>query len=181
MRLERARQLSESMVDGDVLRRAMRRVSSPVTVVTAEGMGEVRGITVGSFTSVSLDPPLISFLVACEARMHDVIADAAGYAVHVLSSEQARLATIFAEPDRTGPEQFAAVSCELDDNDIPSLTDAPVVFHSTPYAMHPAGDHSLFIGRVRSVTLGVSDSPLVYWDGSYYRLGVRLPERVWPF
>lgn len=159
----------------------MRRVPSPVTVVTAAGMGEVRGITAGSFTSVSLDPPLISFLVACEARMHDVIADAAGYAVHVLSSEQARLATIFAEPDRTGPEQFTGVSYELDANGIPILTDALVVFHSTPFAMHPAGDHSLFIGRVRGVTLGASDSPLVYWDGSYYRLGVRLPERVWPF
>ena len=159
----------------------MRRVPSPVTVVTAMRMGEMRGITVGSFTSVSLDPPMVSFLVARQARMHDVIADAAEYVVHVLSSEQARLATIFAEPDRTGPEQFAAVSHELDDKDISIITGAAVIFHNTPYAMHPAGDHSLFIGRVRSVTLGTPESPLVYWDGSYYRLGVCLPERVWPF
>ncbi len=97
-------------MDGQVLRHVMRHVPSPVTVVTAAGAGERRGITIGSFTSVSLEPPLISLNVAREAQMHPVLAAASHFAVHVLREDQAHLARRFSLPDLTSADQFEGVA-----------------------------------------------------------------------
>ena len=72
-------------VDGETLRQVMRRVPSPVTVVTAASAEEVRGITIGSFTSVALEPPLVCFNVNHAAEMHNLPLAAPRYAVQVLS------------------------------------------------------------------------------------------------
>ena len=159
----------------------MRLVPSPVTVVTAAGPGGIRGMTVGSFTGVSLDPPLISFNVAHASRMHDVIVTAEHFAVHVLSEAQANLSTLFAAPDRTGEEQFGGLAYALDAEGVPVLSEAVVVFQCTPFALHPAGDHSLLVGQVRGITSGEPTKPLVYYDRSYWRLGRTIAGRVWPF
>ncbi len=165
---------------GERLRLAMRRVPSSVTVVTAAARGEIRGITVGSFTSVSLDPPLISFNVAREASMHRVIVGANNFAVHLLADTQADLSTVFAEPHRVGEEQFEKIDHTMGEFGVPVLVDVAVVFHCVVWAVHPAGDHSLVIGRVRGVDKGEDTGPLVYFDRSYHHLGDRLPIRVWP-
>jgi flavin reductase (DIM6/NTAB) family NADH-FMN oxidoreductase RutF len=78
-------------VPGDAFRAVMRRVPSPVVVVTAQGPREARGITIGSFTSLALDPPLVSFNVGCGARMHEVMEACDRFAVHVLGEEQTHL------------------------------------------------------------------------------------------
>ena len=155
----------------------MRRVPSPVTVVTAAGPDERRGMTVGSFTSVSLDPPLVSFNVALDAQMHDLIADAKHFAVHILSDQQAQLSNNFAVPDRTGEEQFAAIPHRLDANGTPILEDALAVFFCTRYATYPAGDHTLVVGQVLDIEAGLDGSPLVYFDRSYRHLGDKVNSR----
>ena len=170
------------MVDiGERMRLAMRRVPTPVTVVTAAARDEIRGITVGSFTSVSLNPPLISFNVARQARMHGVIVEAENFAVHLLADTQADLSTAFAEPHKAGGEQFRGIDHTMGDFGVPVLVDAAVVFHCVAWAVHPGGDHSLVIGRVRRVEKGEEADPLVYFDRCYHHLGDRLPVRVWPF
>ena len=159
------------MIDGDKLRMTMRRVPSPVTIVTAAGPDEMRGITVGSFTSVSLDPPLVSFNVALDAQMYDLIVEAEHFVVHILSDRQAQLSTHFAVPDRSGEEQFAPFPYRLDANGTPILEDVLAVFFCAHYATYPAGDHTLVVGQVFDIAASVDGSPLVYFDRSYRRLG----------
>src|SRR5690606_11818136 len=140
-----------SNVDGERLRAVMRRLPSPVTVVTVQGEREMRGITIGSFTSTSLDPPLISFNVEQAAQMHDFLVGATHYAVHLLGVDQAHLSDHFAMPERTGAEQFASVAFHRDARGTPVLDDVLAVLHCTHYAVYEAGDHSIFVGEVVEV------------------------------
>ena len=165
------------MIDGDKLRMAMRRVPSPVTVVTAAGPDEMRGMTVGSFTSVSLDPPLVSFNVALDAQMHGLITGVEHFVVHILSDRQAGLSNNFAIPDRSGQEQFASIPYSLDANGTPILGDALAIFFCTHHATYPAGDHTLVVGQVLDIAAGIEGSPLVYFDRSYRCLGEKVNSR----
>ncbi len=156
----------------------MRRIPSPVTVVTAAGGGQRRGITIGSFVSVSLDPPLISFNVSRDAQMHPLIVEASLFAVHILTGEQAYLSNHFAIPDLSGEEQFASVAYHLDDDGTPILEDVLAVFFCRRYAVYDAGDHSLLLGQVLNVTEQVEGNPLLYFDRSYRRVGEKIEAGV---
>lgn len=161
----------ETSTDGEALRAVMRRMPTPVTVVTVRGAHEMRGITIGSFTSTSLAPPLICFNVEREARMHDVLRAAPRYAVHFLSDHQAPLSDHFALPDRTGAQQFDPVDYHLDAHGTPVLDGALAVLHCTPYAVYDAGDHSIFVGEVIEIDEGDEGAPLLYFNRAYRRVG----------
>lgn len=156
-----------TMVDGAVLRGVMRRLPSPVTVVTAANGEEARGITIGSFTSVSLEPPLISFNVEREAQMHDVLTSAARFAVHFLSEEQAPLCTRFARPDCSGAEQFAEVAHAFDGHGTPLLEGVLAILHCRPYAALEAGDHTIVVGEVVAVEAYAEGAPLLYYNRTF--------------
>lgn len=149
----------------------MRRVPAPVTVVTAAGTDEARGITIGSFTSVSLDPPLISFNVAKDAQMHAVIQAAPRFAVHILTDEQAHLSNRFAMPDLSGAEQFAEVDYRLDDYGTPLLPDVLARLACRPYAHYEAGDHTIVVGEVVDLDLDVTQEPVLYFNRRYCAVG----------
>jgi flavin reductase (DIM6/NTAB) family NADH-FMN oxidoreductase RutF len=161
----------QEKLDGNMLRSAMRRVPSPVTVVTVAGADELRGITIGSFTSVSLEPSLICFNVAHDAQAHEVIIHAERFAVHILTDEQAYLSDHFAIPDRTGEEQFADLEYRLDQHGTPLLNDALTIFHCKHFATHPAGDHTLLLGEVTAIQEYRAGEPLIYYDRTYRSIG----------
>ncbi len=149
----------------------MRRLPSPVTVITARGAAEMRGITIGSFTSTSLEPPLISFNVEKGAQMHDVLAGAARYAVHLLGEVHAGVSDRFAIPDRTGEEQFDGLAYHLDAYGTPVLDGMLGVLHCVHYAVYEAGDHSIFVGEVVDVDEGAAGQPVLYFNRAYRRVG----------
>ena len=171
----------ERGVGGEMLRAVMRRVASPVTVVTAASRGVLRGATIGSFTSVSLEPALVSFNVQKGSSLHDVLRAADAFAVHLLGDDQADLATHFALPDLTSAEQFRGVAhaYAADAPDEPPLLHGVFgVLHCRTWAVHDVGDHALFLGRVERVTGGEARSassgqagPLLYFDRSYRAVG----------
>jgi flavin reductase (DIM6/NTAB) family NADH-FMN oxidoreductase RutF len=162
----------EGGVDGDMLRAVMRRVASPVTVVTAAADGEARGATIGSFTSVSLDPPLVSFNVQRESSFYATISRADAFAIHLLTDGQAELANHFALPDLTSEAQFRNVPhVQLEPGLPPILRDTFGVLHCQRYAVHEAGDHALFIGRVERVIEAEGTGPLLYYARSYRAVG----------
>lgn len=161
----------ESPVDGQVFRMIMRRVPSPVTVVTADDRGDPRGITIGSFTSASLDPPLISFNVDKEAQMYDVLLDVSRFAVHVLTDRQAHLSEHFAVPDATSEQQFGSVAYQRDEYGTPILNDVLAVLHCRKYAVYEAGDHSIFVGEVQGMKEAVGGMPVLYFDRTYRSVG----------
>ena len=156
-------------VDGETLRQVMRRVPSPVTVVTAASAQEARGIT-----SVALDPPLIGFNVNHDAQMHDVLLDASRFAVHVLSEAQAPLANHFAVPDRPGSEQFRTVPHVINGYGTPVLDDATAVLHCVHHEVFTAGDKSIIIARVVDVEADEDGGAVLYYQRSYRGVGDEL-------
>jgi flavin reductase (DIM6/NTAB) family NADH-FMN oxidoreductase RutF len=164
------------VVDGAALRQVMRRVPSPVVVVTAptEG-GAARGITIGSFASLSLHPPLVCFNVTQTAAMHDPLLGAGRFAVHVLGEAQAHLAEHFALPSLTGAEQLAAVEHTHDAHGTPVLADVAAVLHCTLHTTFAAGDHTVVVGRVAAVDAPPNErGAVLYYQRAYRRVGEEL-------
>ena len=147
---------------GDALRGALRAVPSPVVVVTAgpDG-GEARGATIGSFASVSLDPPLVSFNVTHGTRLHRALDDAGTFTVHLLAADQADAASHFARPDAA--DRAAEGAAHLDG--------ALGTLRCTVAARHAAGDHTIVVGAVVRVTPGRDAAPLLYYRQSYRGIG----------
>ena len=155
-------------------RASMRRVPSPVVVVTARGPQEARGITIGSFSSVALDPPLVSFNVARESRMFEVMEQCERFAVHVLGENQAHLAKQFAVPDLSGPEQFESVPHVRTAHGTPILEGGSAVLYCRPHDSVPAGDHRLYVGLVIEAEERPDRGAVVYYKSGYRGVGSEL-------
>lgn len=154
--------------EADKLIRIMRQLTYPVTVVTARAGSRVRGITIGSFTSLSLDPPLISFNVACDSQMHELFEQASSFVVHFPGASQEALCTRFALPDQSDEEQFDSI--ELDKTDPtapPLLAGVNSRLHCRLEELKPTGDHSIVIGRVIRSELLREGPAILYMEGQY--------------
>lgn len=152
----------------------MRRVPSPVVVVTAQGAGQIRGITIGSFTSVAIDPPLVSFNVRHVGGMHDVLSAADRFAVHLLGEGQAHLAKHFAIPDLTGQEQFEKVNHVIDAHGTPILDDVPSVLVCEPYRKLVLDDDTIHVGHVVHIEERDEDGAVLYYQRNYRKVGSEL-------
>lgn len=155
----------------DDLKQTMRRLPYPVTIVTAAVGQEKRGITIGSFTSLSLDPPLISFNVDFEAQMNPLIKKATHFSVHIPASDQAHLCNHFAVSGRSGNEQFISVEHQPNQFGTPILKDVPCVLHCGSYTWFETGDHSIIVGKVLDVERRNENTGLLYYDQSYHSIG----------
>jgi len=160
---------AEPGVEADVFREAMRRVASPVVVVTVEPEGQgPRGATIGSFTSLALEPPLVSFNVTRDSRLHDALRATRRFAVHLLAADQADLAARFADPNLDGEAQLAPYRHRRPGGGTPPvLEDALGVLLCHREKCVTAGDHSIFVGRVYHVIHGHEGPPLVYHARAY--------------
>ena len=156
---------------GGALRSVLQGLPAPVVVVTARAADGPRGATIGSFTSVSLDPPLVSFNVTHGTRIHDALAGAGAWAIHLLSAEQAAVASHFAVPDLSGAEQFAPFP-HLDTEGRPPLLRGTLgVLLCRPEARVEAGDHTVWIAAVTELVDGAGSAPLLYYRQSYRAVG----------
>lgn len=159
------------VVDGKHLRRCLGRFATGVTVVTFAAPEGVRGVTVNSFTSVSLDPPLVLVSIARKARSCEAL-EARPFAINVLRSDQIDTAYQFA--GRPRPD-VAPHWEHLDDTDpfAPSLSDAIAVFQCRPWRRYDGGDHVLVVGEVVGAE-SRSGEPLLFSDGAFAVRGMRL-------
>ncbi|MER5809360.1 flavin reductase family protein [Streptomyces sp. NPDC002033] len=146
--------------------RVMAQVPAPVTVVTTvDATGRRWGFTASSFTSLSLDPPLVLVCPAKTASCHEAFVTGTRFLVNVLAADQADIAGHFA---RSGADKFAGTPmrpCELG---LPGLPDATARIACTLYDVLDGGDHSILVGRVEAVHAGGAD-PLVYHDRQFTR------------
>ena len=156
---------------GAALRSILREVASPVVVVTTQTADGPRGATIGSFTSVSLDPPLVSVNVTHETQLHAALVTAGTWAVHLLSAAQAALAEHFATPDLDGTAQLAPFPHVAPDDGPPLLRDTLGVLRCRPHARFEAGDHTVFVGEVVDLIEGAGSHPLLYYRQSYRGIG----------
>ena len=158
-------------INVDVFKAIMRNVPMPVTIVTVAGEHGSRGITIGSFTSASLDPCLISFNIKRTSRIHEMIIDATWFAVHLLSTEHAHLSRHFALSDLTPSEQFSGVAYHAGASGTPILDDAFAVILCRLHSVFEAGDHSIILGEVVEVSGTETYAPMVYLNRAYRRIG----------
>lgn len=145
-------------------RELLARHATGVVVVTTVVDGADHAMTANSFTSVSLNPPLVLFCVQKEARFHAAIEVADVWVVNVLAAAQAPAARWFAERGRPLERQMEVVEHTRDSDGIPRLTGSLGYLRCTTQARHDAGDHSIVVGRVTAVERGEPAESLVYLD-----------------
>lgn len=161
--------------DDQSFRLFMRRVAAPVVVVTTRGGEEARGMTASSFSSLSLDPLLVSFNVTIGSQMHAAISKAQTFVVNVLSEEQAPLAAFFALPNLSGEDQFRHWPHGKTDDGAPVLDETLGALECRIQQRIQAGDHIVVIGEVSQIYEGDEAlRPLLYYDRHYVRVGRRV-------
>jgi flavin reductase (DIM6/NTAB) family NADH-FMN oxidoreductase RutF len=148
-------------------RDTLARWASGVTVVTARADGQPVGMTAASFSSLSLDPPLVLVCVAHSAQAHDGLVGAPGFAIHVLGASQAEMSARFAKP---GPDKFAGFPDERGPYDVPLLPYGVARLVCERHDALDGGDHTILIGRVVETELAGTD-PLLYCNRAYGKLG----------
>jgi flavin reductase (DIM6/NTAB) family NADH-FMN oxidoreductase RutF len=151
-------------------RSALSAFPTGVAVVTARAPdGPLQGMTVSSFNSVSLDPPLVLFSIARSVLSIAAWQAAAAWGVSVLGETQDGLSTRFAQPGGgkwLGFEPIAGVT------GVPLIPGALAYFECERYALYDGGDHIIFVGRVVVLgrRAGLPNRPLVFFSGRYHRV-----------
>lgn len=161
-------------VDPDEFRRVLGDFASGVTIVTAPGVegGEAdaagpAGFACQSFSSLSLDPPLVAFMVGRTSTTWPRIARAGVFCVNVLSAGQGPLCRAFA---RSGTDKFAGVEHDAAPvSGAPRLTGTLAWIDCTIHAVHTGGDHLIVVGRVNALGRGdaTAEQPLLFHKGRF--------------
>ncbi len=158
-----------SISDPRLLRDALGCFLTGVTVITCrEPDGTPRGFTANSFTSVSLDPPLLLVCIGKGAWSHDVFTEASSFAVNVLSEDQREISGLFASKSA---DKFDVASWREGTLNTPLLDNTLAWFECTPEQTIEAGDHTILIGRVAAFD-HAPKRPLGYCRGNYVDLGL---------
>ncbi|XVQ09652.1 flavin reductase family protein [Spirillospora sp. CA-255316] len=157
-----------SMTDKSDYRRALGHVPTSVAVVTAHGRSGPAGMTVGSFTSVSLEPPLIAFFVDRSSTTWPRLYEADYFGVNILGYGQSELCKAFS---RRGEDRFKGVEWRRSEHGAPLLDDAIVTLECTRFKVDLIGDHYQVVGRVESLELRATDPPLIFLRGGFVDLG----------
>lgn len=148
------------------LKRFMRQFPQGVTLVTTVEGGRPRGMTVSSFTSLSLTPPLIMIAIAKDATSYKAFVSARSFNVQLLDQDQAAIAMRFATK-MEHEEKFRGFSSMSDSNDNPVVDGALGYLECANYQIHDVGDHSLIIARVTAAKLLRDSPPLVYHNKEF--------------
>ncbi|MBN9144859.1 MULTISPECIES: flavin reductase family protein [unclassified Novosphingobium] len=145
-------------------RRVMGHYPTGVAAITSTGAdGAPLVLVVGTFTSVSLDPPLVGFLPTSTSASWQAIAATGRFAVNVLGSDQAALCGQLAGRG----DKFAGVEYTLSEGGLPLLADALITIEADISATLPAGDHDFVLGAVRRMNVAREGDPLLFHRGNY--------------
>ncbi len=149
-------------------RRALGCFATGVTVLsTLDAEGHARGMTISSFNSVSLDPPLILWSLALDSPSLPTFRDASHYAVNVLAADQQALSNRFAS---RLSDRFEGVDTRSGLSGTPLLEGCCAWFECRHEAIYPGGDHLIFVGRVERFAAQPGLAPLLFHAGAYARL-----------
>lgn len=161
---------AEQRIDPRAFRDALGRFATGVTVITTVYEGDVHGMTANAFVSVSLGPPLVLISVDNRSRMNDLISKSGIYGVSVLSEDQEPLSRHFAGRPQEGLEVPFVWR-----NGVPLVAGTLARLVCGVEAIHPAGDHTLFLGRVGYLAHN-DGAPLLFYTGSYLSPKVQLSD-----
>lgn len=155
------------MIDATTFRQALGSFVTGVTIVTArDPAGEPVGLTVNSFNSVSLDPPLVLWSLALRSASLPSFREAKAWAVHVLAAGQEEMSHRFATP---GADRFAGLALGDGPEGAPLIPGAATRFGCEATFEYEGGDHAIFVGHVVDVQQRGAE-PLVFHGGRYGRV-----------
>ncbi len=164
-----------SDLDSKALRAAFGGFMTGVTIVTAKAEdGTLVGFTANSFTSVSVDPPLILVCPGNHLSSFDVFKNCSHFAVNILGEDQQEASDIFAS---SKGDRFTKVDWEADENGVPVLSGAIANFSCSTHHTVEAGDHIVLIGKVEAYSKS-EGLGLGYWKGGYFSLSKEREARV---
>ncbi|HZS60558.1 MAG TPA: flavin reductase family protein [Gemmatimonadaceae bacterium] len=154
-------------IDPDEFRSVLGRFATGVTVVTARDSASVdHGLTVNSFASLSLTPPLILVCIDHEASLHPAMTACSHFVINILSANQEALGRRFAAPET---DRFEGVGFTRGTCGAPILDDVLAYLECRAARAVPAGDHTIFIGEVEHAETRPA-SPLLYYRGGYAQI-----------
>ena len=156
-------------VDPSQFRELCGRFATGVAIVTAvERDGRPVGMTASSFTSVSLQPPLISINVDRAAELHRTLQDTTSFAINILESSQEALSRRFAE---VHPSRFEGVGYQINQRGLPILDGTLATLECERVQLVDAGDHTIVIARVAGGEVR-EGRPLLHYRGGYHAPGL---------
>jgi flavin reductase (DIM6/NTAB) family NADH-FMN oxidoreductase RutF len=154
--------------DPRTLRDALGCFATGVTVVTCvDEHGRPAGLTVNSFTSVSLEPPLILVCIHKMAASADTLAGAPFFAINVLQNGQQPASITFSTRVE---DRFGTTPWSCGEAGAPILKDSLSVFECERFAVYDGGDHHILVGQVTKASFDAGLDPLLYFRGRYRRL-----------
>lgn len=162
-------QIDPPQIDPGHFRKVLSAYPTGVCVVAAlDGEGRKHAMVVGSFTSISLDPPLVGFYPAKGSSSWGAMAAIGSFAVSVLGADQLAQCQQFAS---RGMDKFGDLSHGATAAGHPVIDDALAWFDCTLEAVHEVGDHFLVVGRVVALDGRAAREPLLFYGGQYHGLG----------
>ncbi len=155
--------------DSQTFRSALGRFASGLTVITCRTGDRLTGMTCQSFSSVSLDPPLISVCLTEGSATLTAVEQTGSFCVNVLAEDQQELSERFG---RFRPDRWRGLPWRPSADGHPALPGCLLWFDCTLHSNVPAGDHALLLGTVRGIRRGdPTADPLLYFGGAYRGLG----------
>ena len=158
------------ILDPEQLRLSMRAWVSGVTVVTASHAEERHGMTVSSFTSVALEPPLIIISLQTASRTHQLVSQANAFAVTILAEDQRELSERFAGRLGDAEDRLAGVETETLVTGAPFLKGGLAYLDCRVMQSIPLGTNTLFLAEVVAARGNGAGQPLIYHDRKYHKL-----------
>jgi len=138
-------------------------VTGVTVITTRDAEGKMHGLTANSFSSVSLDPPLVLWSQAISAGSHSAFRDAGRFTINILAEHQHGLANHFAN---RSPDKFSGIDYDLGVDSLPLLRDCSAWLECKVVACYPGGDHAIFVGSVDCIRQSTR-RPLVFGGGQY--------------
>ena len=163
------------MVDSAAFRNVLAQWPSGVTVVTTLVDGVRHGMTASSFSSVSLDPPLVSVCLDRRLYSHTLIAESGVFGVNVLAKDQAEVARVFAGMVPDVEDRFASESWTTAETGVPLLESALGWLDCKVVHEYPGGDHTIFVGEVVAGHAAPRTAPLLFHSRSWGQFADVLP------
>jgi flavin reductase (DIM6/NTAB) family NADH-FMN oxidoreductase RutF len=160
-------------IEPALLRQLLGCFPTGVAVITTrDAEGRPVGLTCNSFSSVSLEPPLVLFSLRKASSLVRAFSDADGFAINILSQRQDALSGRFASSKVA--DKFDGVAWRAGPLGMPVIDDCLASFECSVHARHDAGDHYIFIGEVKHMDGGGADHALVFYKGAYMMLAESL-------
>lgn len=153
-------------MDKTHLKKTFAKFPTGVTIVTNFHAGEKIAVTISSFSSLSLEPALLSFNLAATAKSFKAFAESDYFVVNILSNKQEDEAMLCA---KSGADKLAQIEHSLNEHNIPILTNSHAIFQCRKYDMLKLGDHYIVAGEVEACSFNEELKPLYYYNSKFYQ------------